>query len=120
LQKHPDFHQLQHTAAYQTFMSQRDGLSSKTLDDRAAEEFQLGNVDYVIDLLDRVKGTVPSPVHAAVVAPVQVASSSVTTPDTPQAPPMTLRELNDAYSMRQLSHDEYRKKLAELRAANLA
>lgn len=112
---HPDFYQFQHTPEYVNFMSQRDGLSSKTRGERAAEEFMAGNTEYVIDMLNQAKGQVPSIAPMATVPPVQVASS-VVQPVATAAPGFTLRELNDAMQTRSISHDEYRKRLAELRA----
>jgi hypothetical protein len=114
---HPDFFKLQETPAYHAFMSQRDGLSHQTRDQRAAQEFNAGNADYVIDLLNQLKGAVPSAASIATVAPVQTAISVSTAAATQPAPTMTLGELNSLYQMRQISHDEYRAKLKELRAA---
>lgn len=118
--KHPDFFTLQNTEEYRRFMSQRDGKSVKTRDDRAAEEFKAGNVEYVNDLLDQLKGTIPSADHIASVAPVQTAYSASLVDPAPAAPTMTLRDLNDQYQMRQISHEQYREGLKQLRAANLA
>ena len=112
---HPDFYQFQHTPEYINYMSQRDGLSSKTRGERAAEEFMAGNTEYVIDMLNKAKGQAPSIAPMTTVPPVQVASSvqpaaAVTTPG------FTLAELNQAMQTRSISHDEYRKRLGELRA----
>ncbi len=117
LQAHPDIVQLQNDPAYVSFMNQRDGLSSQTRDQRAAQEFTAGNVDYVIDLLNQLKGVQPSAAHIASVAPVQTASAATAPVNEPQAPAMDLRTLNSMYQMRQITHDEYRAKLKELRAA---
>lgn len=117
LSVHPDFFQLQSSPAYHAFMSQRDGLSSKTRDQRAAEEFMAGNTAYVIDMLNQMKGASPSPAQIATVAPVQSAPAAPAAPAA-QTPPMTLRELNDLMGTRQITHDEYRARLKELRAAN--
>lgn len=113
---HPDYYELQNTPAYQNFMRQYDGMSSQTFDQRAAYEFQRGNVDYVIDLLNKIKGQSPSPQQVMSVPPVQTAAGSVV-PTTPQEKLPTLRELNDLMQTRQITHDEYRVMLNKLRAA---
>lgn len=117
LQAHPDFVQLQNDPNYIAFMNQRDGLSSQTRDQRAAQEFSAGNVEYVIDMLNQLKGVQPAAAHIVSVAPVQTATSAVTPTAQPQAAPLDLRTLNSMYQMRQISHDEYRAKLKDLRAA---
>lgn len=114
---HPDFLALQHNPAYHAFMQQRDGLSSKTIDQRAAEEFRAGNADYIIDVLNRLKGTIPSATQITTVAPVQTASSVATAATDPQAPPLTLKELNDRFQMRQITPDEYKRQVQAARAA---
>ncbi len=116
LQAHPDFVQLQNDPNYIAFMNQRDGLSSQTRDQRAAQEFTSGNVDYVIDLLNQLKGTQPTADHIVSVAPVQTAIAA-TPPVQQQKSPIDLATLNSMYQMRQISHDEYRAKLKEWRAA---
>ena len=113
---HPDYYELQNTPAYQNFMRQYDGMSSQTFDQRAAYEFQHGNVEYVIDLLNKIKGQTPNPQQVMSVPPVQTAAGSVV-PTTPQEKLPTLRELNDLMQTRQITHDEYRAMLNKLRAA---
>lgn len=116
LAAHPDFIQLQNDPAYIAFMNQRDGLSHMTRDQRAAQEFSAGNVDYVIDMLNQLKGVQPSADSITSVAPVQTAAAAQVSQQV-ATPPMDLRTLNSLYQMRQISHDEYREKLKELRAA---
>lgn len=113
---HPDFDTLQNTKEYQEFMSQRDGLSSKTRDERAAEEFLAGNTAYVVDLLNQLKGVKPQVQNITTVAPVQSASTAAASAQ-PAATQMTLRDLNTMYQMRQISHDQYRAELQKMRAA---
>lgn len=116
LAAHPDFVQLQNDPSYIAFMNQRDGLSHMTRDQRAAQEFSAGNVDYVIDMLNQLKGVQPSADSITSVAPVQTAAAAQVSQQV-ATPPMDLRTLNSLYQMRQISHDEYREKLKELRAA---
>lgn len=118
MKAHPDFMQLQQTPEYRAFMSQRDGLSTKTRDQRAAEEYMAGNPAYVIDLLNQLKQNKPSVQQVMSVAPVQSAAGAVSAPTAPAAPQYTLPELNALYQMRRISHDEYREQLNKLRAAN--
>lgn len=117
LQAHPDFVNLQNDPSYVAFMNQRDGLSSQTRDQRAAQEFTAGNVDYVIDLLNQLKGVQPSAAQIASVAPVQTANTASATPTQTKEAPLDLHTLNSMYQMRQITHDEYRAKLKEWRAA---
>ena len=119
LAAHPDFYQLANSKQYRDFMAQRDGLSSKTRDMRAAEEFAAGNVEYVIDMLNRIKGTTPPVANVQTVAPVQIATTAGVTPNAPAQPATmdSLEELNRQFSRRQITHDEYRRRLAALRAA---
>ena len=118
MKAHTDFMQLQQTPEYRAFMSQRDGLSTKTRDQRAAEEYMAGNPAYVIDLLNQLKQNKPSVQQVMSVAPVQSAAGAVSAPTAPAAPQYTLPELNALYQMRRISHDEYREQLNKLRAAN--
>lgn len=116
LRAHPDFPTLQNTPEYKQFMSQRDGLSSKTRDQRAAEEYMAGNTAFVIDMLNRMKGSKPNVEQVMTVAPVQSSSGAVGAPAASGAStPYTLSELNSLYQMRRISHDEYREQLKKLR-----
>lgn len=116
LEAYPDFVQFQHTPEYQQFMSQRDGLSHMTRDQRAAQEFRAGNTDYVIDMLRQFKEGVPNTAHIMSVAPVQTPSGQASVP-TQDTPPMTLSELNTAYHMRQIPHEVYLQELKKIRSA---
>lgn len=116
LAKHPDYFDLMNTKEYRAFMSGRDGLSSKSRDQRAAEEFLAGNTDYVIDLLDRLKGKTPSTEQIQSVAPVQTAPAAPT-PEKKGDELLDLGTLNSLYQMRQITHDEYVKRLKAWRAA---
>lgn len=113
---HPDYYELQNTPEYQNFMRQRDGLSSQTYDQRAAMEFQNGNVEYVIDLLNKVKGQRPNTQQIQSVPPVQTAAGSAV-PAAPVEQLPTLHELNNLIQTRQITHDQYREMLNKLRAA---
>lgn len=118
LAQHPDFFHIMQTPEYRTFMSQRDGYSSKTRDQRAAEEYANGNSAYVINLLNELKGTRPNVQDVMSVAPVQTAQQPVSNTPVPGAPQYTLKELNDLYQMRHITHEQYREALKQLRAAN--
>lgn len=118
LAQHPDFFNIMQTPEYRTFMSQRDGYSSKTRDQRAAEEYANGNSAYVINLLNELKGTRPNVQDVMSVAPVQTAQQPVANTPVPGAPQYTLKELNDLYQMRHITHEQYREALKQLRAAN--
>lgn len=120
LRAHPDYYNIYRTPDFVAYMRGRDGLSSKTRDERAGEEFEAGNTAYVIDLLNRYKASRPNIQQAVSVAPVQSASSvSSPAPSEPAAPQMSLRELNDLFQMRQITPEAYREQLAKLRAAQL-
>ena len=114
LEKHPDFLALRNNPNYVNFLNQRDGLSSYSIDQRAAIEFQLGNADYINHMLDQFKSQQPSVNSINSVAPVQTSSQV-----TPQAAPMeqlpTLRELNSMMQMRQITPDRYRELLKQIR-----
>ena len=114
---HPDYDQLRQTKEYRDFMSQRDGMSSMTRDERAAEEYLRGNTAYVIDLLNQMKHTVPSVQQIYTVAPVQSASSPAAPTAAPDEPRVTLAELNSLYQMRRITPETYREELKKFRAA---
>lgn len=110
IEKHPDFIALQSDPNYLRFAQQRDGKSSLSYDAHAAYEFERGNADYIIDLIDRYKQSIPSQSSITSVAPVQTATVPATPAgQTPELP--TLRELNQWMQMRQIDQDQYRKLL---------
>lgn len=118
LAAHPDFFQLYATPAFKQFLSQRDGLSSRTREERAMEEYNAGNAAYVIDMINTYKGVVPRVENMQQVAPVQVASAATAAvPVTPVQPQDTLADLNNLMQTRQITPDEYRVRLNALRAA---
>lgn len=106
LAAHPDFDQIQRTPEYLNYMNQRDGLSSQTRDQRAAQEFRAGNTEYVIDMLNQFKGQAPSVQSIQTVAPVQSAAGSPVATTQPQT--YTLRELNNLYHTGQITPEKYR------------
>lgn len=106
LAAHPDFDQIQSTPEYLNYMKQRDGLSSQTRDQRAAQEFRAGNTEYVIDMLNQFKGQSPSVQSIQTVAPVQAAAGSPA--PAPQQQTYTLRELNNLYHTGQITPEQYR------------
>lgn len=117
LRVHPDFYEFQQTPEYQSFISQKDGLSSRTKGQRLYEEFQSGNTAYVIDMLNQFKGSRPSVQAIASVAPVQTPNYAVPA-SSPQESKYTLRDLNDLYQTRQISHDQFVEELKKLRGVN--
>lgn len=114
--RHPDFLQLQSDPNYLRFVQQRDGYSSQTYDVRAAYEFQNGNADYIIDMIDRYKNSIPTKEAITSVAPVQTAANQSVPADAKTKLP-TLRELNNWMQMRQITQDEYRQLLQQVMAA---
>lgn len=106
LAAHPDLEAIQSSPEYKQYMSQRDGLSSQTRDERAAQEFRAGNTDYVIDMLNQFKGQTPSVQSIQTVAPVQSAAGSPVA--TSQQPVYTMRELNNLYHTGQITPEQYR------------
>lgn len=104
---HPDFDDIQRTPEYKQYMKQRDGLSSQTRDQRAAQEFRAGNTEYVIDMLRQYKANVPSVQSIQTVAPVQAAAGSPATV-MQQQPTLTLHDLNNLYHTGQITAEKYR------------
>lgn len=117
LRVHPDFYDIVNTDDYKTFIQQRDGLSSRTKGQRLLEEFTAGNTAYVIDVLNQFKSGRPSIQSITSVAPVQTPSYAPANAGSPQQAQYTLRELNDLYQTRQISHDKFREELSKIRAA---
>lgn len=118
LQVHPDFYSLFNDPAFLQYLQEPDGLSSRSRDQAATQEFYAGNTRYVIDIVDKFKQNRPDNGKVTTVPPVQVAGGAAT-PATSSAdkPTFTLAELNSLYQMRRISPDEYRTRLKELRAA---
>lgn len=117
LRVHPDFYDIVKTDDYNNFIQQRDGLSSKTRGQRLLEEFTAGNTAYVIDVLNQFKTGRPSIQSITSVAPVQTPTYASAAAGSPQQPQYTLRELNDLYQTRQISHEKFREELSKIRAA---
>lgn len=120
LQVHPDFFDLYNNSAeFRQFLNGHDGYSSKSREQMATEEFYAGNTAFVVDLLNRFKQGQPNSANVSTVAPVQVASSAATAgTHAPAQPSYTLADLNNLMQTRQISHDEYLKRLGEWKAAN--
>ena len=118
LQVHPDFYSLFNDPDFLRYLQEPDGLSSRSRDQAATQEFYAGNTRYVIDIVDKFKQNRPDNGKVTTVPPVQVAGGAGT-PATSSAdkPTFTLAELNSLYQMRRISPDEYRVRLKELRAA---
>ena len=115
---HPDFAQVVNDPKFREFLMQRDGYSYETRDQRAAREYQNGNPAYIIDLLYQFKGTRPNIQQAMSVAPSNAPSHVQSAPASqPGASQYTLRELNDLFSMRRISPEQYKEELAKLKPA---
>lgn len=116
MQKHPDFIELQTDPNYLRFVQQHDGSSSLTYDAIAAYEFQRGNANYIIDLVNKYKQQQPAPSALTTVAPVQTAA--VPQPAQEQQVELpTLRELNQWMQMRRINQDQYRQLLQKIMAS---
>lgn len=116
LAAHPDFFQIyDNDPAFQQFLHSREGKSSYTREQMAMAEYNAGNAAYLIDMLNRYKGSAPKPDDMKTVAPVQVANAA------PSAPPQTeqsytLSDLNYMFHTGRLTQDQYRQELNKLRA----
>lgn len=115
---HPDFAQLAYDPGFTQFAQQRDGYTSRTREQAAWEEFNRGNSEYIIQMINEYKGMAPKAENVQVVPPVQVANGAVQqTQQGPTAPRFTLAELNNLMQMRQITPDQYREYLNEYRKA---
>lgn len=117
LSQHPDFYELYSRPDFKAFMSARDGYSSKTREQIATEEFYAGNTAYVVDLLNRFKGTLPKAQDIQQVPPVQVAGNSAIPAQPVVQPQFTLAELNSLMQTRRITPEQYRHYLNDLRQA---
>lgn len=116
MQKHPDFIELQTDPNYLRFVQQHDGSSSLTYDAIAAYEFQRGNANYIIDLVNKYKQQQPAPSAITTVAPVQTAAAPQPAQEQQVELP-TLRELNQWMQMRRINQDQYRQLLQKIMAS---
>lgn len=115
---HPDFGQLAYDPGFTQFAQQRDGYTSRTREQTAWEEFNRGNSEYIIQMINEYKGVAPKTENVQVVPPVQVANGAAQpTPQGPTAPRFTLAELNNLMQMRQITPEQYREYLNEYRQA---
>lgn len=115
---HPDFGQLAYDPGFTQFVQQRDGYTSRTREQTAWDEFNKGNSEYIIQMINEYKGMAPKPENMQVVPPVQVANGAVSQPQQgPVTPRFTLAELNNLMQMRQITPDQYREYLNEYRQA---
>lgn len=118
LAAHPDFMELYATPAFRQYLSQRDGLSSRTREEQAIAEYNAGNAAFVIDMINRYKGVVPRVENIQQVAPVQVASAAAPAAvSAPVQPQDTVPELLSLVQTRQITPDEFRARMGALRAA---
>lgn len=118
---HPDFAQLVHDPAFIQFTQQRDGYTSRTREQTAWEEFNRGNSEYLIQMVNEFKGKAPQGEALQTAPPVQVANAAVTPgPQAPAAPQFTLSDLNTLMQMRQITPEQYREYLNDYRKAQTA
>lgn len=120
LAAHPDFYQIMNTPEYRAYVTQRDGKSSETRDIRAAREYLNGNTEYVVDMISQFKASRAGAARPDTVPPAQMAAGGAPAQGAPKAPQLTLRDLNNLFQTRQISPDEYRRLLPEVRRAQMA
>lgn len=114
---HPDFFQLyNNSAVFRNFLATPEGKSSYTREQMAMAEYNMGNAAYLIDLIDKFKGTAPKAQDIQSVAPVQVATNAPVASQ-PAQPTLTLADLNRMMHTGRISQDVYRQELDKLRAA---
>lgn len=114
---HPDFPNLVNDPNFLQFAHQRDGYTSKTKEQTAWEEFNRGNVGYVINLVNEYKGQAPTVRNLQTPPPVQVANTAAAPTQQSVAPRFTLNELNSMMQMRQITPEQYREYLNDFRKA---
>lgn len=119
LNAHPDFLDLYNgNPAFRQYLSEREGLSSRTREEMMKDEYNAGNAAYVIDVVKRFKDGTPRVNDIQAVPPVQVANAAATPAQAAQvAPRFTLAELNSLAQQRLISQDQYRLEKEKLRAA---
>lgn len=119
LAAHPDFFDLWKKPDFVNYMRARDGHSSETREQRAVREYNMGNADFVVHMLNDYKGVAPQVQDIQTPAPVQVAQNMAPQQPQPTAS-YTLSDLLNLFQTRQISHDQYRTMLNNLRAAQAA
>lgn len=113
---HPDFGELAYDPGFTQFVQQRDGFTSRTREQAAWDEFNRGNSEYLIQMINEYKGVAPTARNLQDAPPVQVANGAVSqAPQGPVAPRFTLAELNNLMQMRQITPDQYREYLNDYR-----
>lgn len=117
LSQHPDFYDLYNRPDFKSYMSARDGYNSKNREQLATEEFYAGNSAYIVDLLNRFKGTLPKQQDIQQVPPVQVAGNTAMPTQPVMQPQFTLAELNSLMQTRRITPEQYRAELNKLRQA---
>lgn len=119
LAAHPDFFALyEGDPQFRAFLNQRNGASVETKEQYAIREYNAGNVGAVIDLLNQYKGKTPPIENIRTAAPVQVASASaVPNGAQVQAPAYTMRDAVQMFHTGQITQDQFRKMMDDLRKA---
>ncbi|MBD5583714.1 MAG: hypothetical protein HDQ88_01390, partial [Clostridia bacterium] len=110
LNAHPDFLDLYNgNPAFRQYLSEREGLSSRTREEMMKDEYNAGNAAYVIDVVKRFKDGTPRVNDIQAVPPVQVANAAAApAPSAQAAPRYTIAELNSLAQQRLISQDQYR------------
>lgn len=114
---HPDFVQLQADPNFRAYLGQRNGLSAKTRDQAAAEEFLLGNAQYIIDMINQYKGMQPSQPQMMAVPPVQTPTQNMPVAPQPTGSQYTLEQLNQAFRLHRITPEQYTAELQKMRQA---
>lgn len=117
LKAHPDFFTLYDSdPAFRQYLNARDGLRSETREQSAMAEYNKGNVAYVIQMLNDYKGQKPGVASMQNVAPVQVANAAPA-PAPAVAPQYTEKDLIYFMQTGQITQDQFRQMLRDVRAA---
>lgn len=119
LSAHPDFFNLyENNPQFKAFLNERNGASVETREQYAIREYNAGNVGAVIDLINQYKGVAPPIANIQTAAPVQVAGGpAVPSGGQVQTPTHTLSDAVRLFHTGQITQDQFRKMMNDLRAA---
>lgn len=120
LEKHPDLEKFQKTEAYaKAMMSPVDNAAGLLVGQLLSAEFRRGNADYVIGVLDKIKGTMPNFESIASVSPSGVGMTAAAVQDEVDGT-LTDDEVADlkfAMQSGKISRTEFRTKMNKHREA---
>ncbi len=120
LTAHPDLQQLQNTDAYRAVMlSPVAGNAGITVGQVVAAEYNNGNADYIIDVLNQVRSRTQQPIDGMLgVAPSGVPTAPTEPSDGNEVlTPEQLADLRYQFTTRAISREEYKARLAKHRQA---